>query len=145
MSISGTFGPVAFGPVHNPAIAERKRKDPPFSLRLSLEERTRLESDAAGAPLGAYIKGKLFGDALSIRVRRSGLPVEDRKALAQALALLGRSNVANNLNQLAKLAHIGALPLTRETEAELTAALADIRYVRRLLLEALGLKPERAP
>jgi len=77
-----------------------------------------------------------------VHLRRSGLAVEDRQALGQALALLGASCLSSNLNQLAHLAHIGALPITLELEAELAAALDDIRSIRRLLITALGLKPE---
>ena len=57
------------------------------------------------------------------RTRRSGLPVADREAHAQAVALLGRSRLASNLNQLARAVHIGVLPTTPETEAELLRAL----------------------
>jgi hypothetical protein len=60
--------------------------------------------------------------------------------LAQALALLGQSRLSSNLNQLAHLGNIGALPFTPEVEAELLAALEEIRAIRRLLLTALGLK-----
>lgn len=116
----------------------------PFSLRLSAPERERLLSEAAGAPLGPYIRAKLLGDGVPLRTRRSGLPVEDRKSLGQALALLGRSRLSSNLNQLAHLANIGALPVTPELESELSEALADIREIRRLLVTALGLKPEGA-
>lgn len=34
----------------------RKPYDPPFSLRLSFEERARLTEQAEGQPLGAYIR-----------------------------------------------------------------------------------------
>lgn len=118
---------------------------PPFSLRLSLAERERLSDEAAGAPLGTYIKAKVLGGVPPLRMRRSGLALEDRKALAQALALLGRSHVANNLNQLAHAANSGSLALTPETESDLTAALEAVREMRTLLLTALGLKPEGAP
>lgn len=114
----------------------------PFSLRLSEDERARLTDEAKGAPLGSYIKAKVLGSALPVRLRRSGLAVEDRQALAQALALLGASRLSSNVNQLAKLANIGALPVTLELEAELSAALADIQQIRRLLVAALGLKAE---
>ncbi len=126
------------------AVKRRKKRLPPFSLRLSSEDRARLAMEAAGAPLGAYIKAKVLGSTVPLRLRRTGLAVEDRTALAQALALLGRSRIANNLNQLAHLANVGALPMTVETEAELCAALSDVRDVRRLLMTALGLKVEAA-
>lgn len=119
-----------------------KRRPAPFSLRLSEAERARLVDEAKGAPLGAYIKAKLLGSALPVRTRRSGLAVQDRQALAQALAALGASRLSSNINQLAKLANIGALPVTPELEAEFASALVDIHEIRRLLVSALGLKAE---
>ena len=121
-------------------IGKRKRPSP-FCIRLSEDERARLTSEAAGLPLGAYIKAKALGDK-PLRTRRTGLAVEDRQALAKALALLGRSRLSSNLNQLAHAANIGSLPMTPETKAELLAALRDVREMRRLLMTALGLKPE---
>lgn len=75
-----------------------------------------------------------------MKLRRSGLPIKDRRSLAKLLALLGRSRLASNLNQLAHIANIGALPATPETEAELREAVAAVRDLRRLLIVALGLE-----
>jgi len=127
----------------NKRAGSRKKRTSPFAIRLSREERTRLEQEAAGAPLGTYIKAKALGTPLPMR--RSGLTIEDRMALARALALLGQSHLSNNLNQLAKLANIGSLPFTPEIEEELLAALADVREVRHLPVEALGLREGAAP
>ncbi|WP_171098166.1 hypothetical protein [Ruegeria sp. HKCCD7255] len=50
-----------------------KGKTPaPFSLRLTFEERAKLEEAANGLPLGAYIKAKLFGEDLE-KVRRRNI------------------------------------------------------------------------
>ena len=143
MSLTNTFNlqRVALHLISNP-----KRRPAPFSIRLSESERARLVVEAAGAPLGSFIKSKVLGTPLpTVRVRRTGLAVEDRKALAQVLALLGRSRLANNLNQLAYLANVGALPFTPEIEAELAVAVSEIRNMRRLLLVALGMKAEVLP
>ena len=56
--------------------------------------------------------------------------------------MLGSSRIANNLNQLAHAANVGALPVSPELEADLMATLAEVREIRRLLLVALGLKPD---
>ncbi|SDD21608.1 MobC domain-containing protein [Belnapia rosea] len=141
MSLSEHFSATNF----NPGTTGPKKRPAPFSLRLSPDERARLAVEAAGAPLSTYIKAKVLGDAPPLRLRRSGLAVEDRQALAKALALLGRSRLSSNLNQLAHLANVGALPVTPETEAELTEALAEIREIRRLVMVALGLKPGGSP
>jgi hypothetical protein len=137
LAIEGRPAPVSKKPQRN--------RPAPFSIRLSNDERARLAAEAAGAPLGAYIKAKVLGTSLPIRVRRTGLAVEDRTALAKTLALLGQSRISNNLNQLAHLGNVGALPITPETEGELRATLEEVRDMRHLLLAALGLKPEDAP
>lgn len=124
-------------------ILPSKKRTSPFAIRLSRDQRARLEREAAGAPLGTYIKAKALGTPLPMR--RSGLIIEDRAAFARALALLGQSRLSNNLNQLANLANIGALPFTPEIEEELREALADVRQVRSLLVEALGLRENAAP
>ena len=112
----------------------------PFSMRLTPEERVRLEAEAAGIPLGSYIRAKVLGEPPPVKLRRSGLPTKDRRSLAKLLSLLGRSRLSSNLNQLAHLANIGALPVTPETESFLRMALADVHEARRLLVMALGLE-----
>lgn len=125
-----------------PQTDVRRKRSAPFSLRLSPEERARLAIEAAGAPLSAYIKAKVLGSDASGPIRRSGRTVEDRQALAKALALLGKSHLSANLNQIARAVNMGTLPVTPETEQELYAALRDVRELRRLLIAGLGLKPE---
>ena len=144
MSLSGGFRKSAERQ-RQEAAKEQPKRLPPFSLRLSDEERQMLIVEADGAPLGTYIKAKVLGDARPLRMRRTGGAVEDRQALGQVLAMLGRSRLASNLTQLAHLAHVGALALTPETEAELREAYRDIRDIRRLLLTALGMRPEDGP
>lgn len=119
------------------AAAPRKKRMPPLSLRLTVAERERLTREAAGAPLGPYIRAKALGGP-PLRGRRSGVSVQDRQAMAKALALLGSSRLSGNISQLARLAHIRALPVSPGTGAELRAALADVRAIRRLLMTALA-------
>jgi hypothetical protein len=93
-----------------------ERTIPPFSLRLTFEERAKLERDAAGMALGAYIRSRLL-DAETVAPRKRGkFPVKDHQALAQLLGLLGQSRLANNVNQLARAANTGSLAVTPDTE-----------------------------
>lgn len=112
----------------------------PFSIRLSAEEKSRLEAEAQGMPLGTYIKAKALN---GVPLKRASA-VEDRRSLAQALALLGKTHYANNLNQLAHLANLGALPLTPEVMEELEGTLRLIGEVRALLLKAMGVRKDGA-
>ena len=115
-----------------------KTSPPPFSLRLTFEERAILETAAAGMPVGAYIRERLFGSEVSHRKPRGKAPVKDHRALAQVLGALGASRLSSNLNQLAKAAHMGALPVTPETEAELKSACEAVGEMRHALVTALG-------
>ena len=125
-------------PKRNP----RKKTPPPFSLRLSKDERAKLEEAAAGMPLGPFIKAKLLDGNLSPRRTRGQAPVKDHAALARALGLLGNLRLANNLNQLAKAANKGALPLSPEVEEELMATCAAVLAIRMELMKALGYEGE---
>ena len=113
---------------------------PPFSLRLTFEERAKLEEAANGMPLGAYIKAALFdGDLKKVR-RRGHQPVKDHQALARVLAALGSSRLSSNLNQLARAANTGTLPVHPETEADLRKACQEVMALRADLITALGLE-----
>jgi len=143
MSLAGTFESSA---TSAPPRLPRERRAAPFSLRLSEAERERLIAEANGVALGAFIKARLFDRHVpsdtTRRVRRS-TAVKDEAALAQALALLGSSHMASNLNQLARAANLGILPVTPETEASLVEAAETVRELRRLLMRALGFRSER--
>jgi hypothetical protein len=120
-------------------------KAPPtifVSLRLTFEDKARLQRDAAGMPISEYMRWRLFDPNNPTPRRRGKNPVKDHKALAQALGLLGQSRISSNLNQLARSASTGSLPITPDTEAALMDAVAEVREIRRLLIEALNLGAE---
>lgn len=117
--------------------SDKKKYPPPFSLRLTYEERARLEQDAAGRPLGAYIREQLFGENVSPRKKSGNRPVQDQEALGRVLGALGGSRLSSNLNQLAKAVNTGSLPVTPETEADLQQACRDVSTMREELVQAL--------
>ncbi|WP_306120906.1 MULTISPECIES: hypothetical protein [unclassified Roseitalea] len=123
----------------------RAKYPPPFSLRLTYEERAQLEEAAAGKPLGAYIREKLLGGDVTPRKKSGNRPVKDAEALGRVLGALGESRLSSNLNQLAKASNSGSLPVTPETELELWAACQEVRALRADLLRALGKSPEGGP
>lgn len=114
------------------------RKTIPVTLRLTQAERERLENMAAGMTLSAYIRACLFAKEERRRQRRPGSVVADKKAVAEALALLGQSRIANNLNQLAYQANIGALVIEGRERAKIEEAYAHVLSLRALLVAALG-------
>ena len=111
----------------------------PFCLRLTPEERAMLEHEAAGLPLGEYIRDRVFDVNRAKRRSRNKRPAKDHRLLSQLLGELGRSRLSNNLNQLAKTANCGLLILTPEVKTALLNACADIRHIRDALMKSLGL------
>ncbi len=57
--------------------------------------------------------------------------------------MLGKSRLSANMNQIAKAANRGTLPLTPDLVGDLNAACSDIKYMRWLLVSSLGLKPKQ--
>ncbi|MDJ1007371.1 MAG: hypothetical protein QNJ13_06045 [Paracoccaceae bacterium] len=123
-----------------PTKPDKKKYPPPFSLRLTYEERARLEQDAAGRPLGAYIRAQLFGENVSPRKKSGNRPVQDQEALGRVLGALGGSRLSSNLNQLAKAVNTGSLPVTPEIESDLQQACRDVTAMRKELVRALDPK-----
>lgn len=113
---------------------------PPMSIRLSQSEREVLSRLAGDMPLSTYVKAVVFANEKPIRLRRTHAPIEDKKALSKALGLLGQSRIASNLNQLARSANIGTLPITPDVEDDIKAACAHVSDIRSLLIEALGMR-----
>lgn len=91
-------------------------------------------------PLGAYIRGRLFEGQPTKKRRRRKRPIKDHQALGKLLGELGKAKLANNLNQLAKAVNSGSLPVTPDTEKALREACAEVQWLRKTLLEALGLQ-----
>lgn len=117
-----------------------EEKAKPFSIRLTEKEKAFLKEKAAGVPIGKFIRSLILDENIRDRTAKRQYPIRDGKALGQVLGLLGQSHLSNNLNQLAKAANLGALPVTIETEVDLKQACAAVTEMRRLLLVALGIR-----
>ena len=144
--VSKAFGKASTGPSSPPRQRRKRQGSPLFTMRLTPEERSRLEQDAGETPLATYIKFRLFNnvpDLATYRVRPpGGRPATDTQLIAKLLAALGEARLANNLNQLAKAANMGTLDVSADTEKELLAACAEVHAMRRDLIAALGLKAQ---
>ena len=129
------------------AKPEAKKADypPPFSLRLTYEERARLDAERGSKTLAAYIRERLFGVDAAPRKKRGNSPVQDKEALGRMAGALGQSRLSQNMNQLAKAVNSGSLPVTPETEAEIKEACREISEMRKELLAALGKVPGSEP
>lgn len=123
---------------HKPRRKGTRRSDvSPVTLRLTADERERLEELAVGMTLSAYIRACVFSQEEKRRKRRPKDTVADKKALAECLALLGHSRMASNLNQLAYHANVGALVVDDEVKEQITESYEGIKEMRALLIAAL--------
>ncbi|BBK40433.1 hypothetical protein STVA_04530 [Allostella vacuolata] len=146
MPLTDGFNCNAKLPSHNKHAARNGRqKTRPFSIRLTEDERRHLEAAAGSVPIGAYVRQRLLGESQQRRPTRSRVVVRDQVAIAGLLAELGQSRLTSNLNQLAKAANIGALPVTPDAEKELLDACANVRQMRDALMRALGLREAAGP
>lgn len=128
-------------PVQEPDTPEKKKeKIPPFSLRLTKEERQLLESLAGGMPLGTYIRSRIFKGNVTPRRTRGRVPVKDHQLLARLLGALGKSGMSDNLSILVEADKSGSLPVAGDIEAEIREACAHVAHMRSDLLRALGLR-----
>ena len=122
------------------ALSKVRKRPAPLSLRLTQEERHRLEAQAGSMPLGAYIKSVVFDDdAPKYRKRRTSPPAEQR-LIAEVLARLGSTRTASNLNQIAKHLNQGTLVIDEQLAADLHRAVAEVAWMRATLVQALGLE-----
>jgi len=98
--------------------------------------------EAGDLPLSIYILERLLGTERTPRTTCQTRPVAAHQDLARVLRALGQSRQASSLNQLARSARTGVLPMTPDVIAELTAACRAVQEMRDRLILALGLGPE---
>lgn len=113
----------------------------PFSLRLTREQRRRLDAEAGSQTLGEYVRSCLFENPTPQK-RTFRRPVQDEQALSSVLGALGQSRLSSNLNQIAKAVHNGSLPVSKETEQAIIDACLSVKSMSNNLTQALGLSTE---
>lgn len=113
------------------------------TLRVTPEEKERLQRDAGRQSVSAYVRSRLLGDDAKPRRTKGNYPVKDHEALAKVLRALGHSNLAQEFDMLKWASEDGAILIDRETAGAIRNACADIKKMRDDLVAALGLRPKR--
>ena len=121
-----------------PKLSSAKRQ-PPLSLRLTVDQRVELEKKANGMPLGTYVKCQIFG---AKAVPRKRTAIQDYELLARVLSALGKTDVFTNLSAVAERIESGDLVLSAEQKEQITLACMLVMEIRRDLITALGVKVE---
>ncbi|MCG8323046.1 MAG: hypothetical protein MI921_26335 [Cytophagales bacterium] len=138
----GAFSAASTGGVEAVPVEpkEKKARAVYVSLRVTPEEKARLEHEAAGMSISAYVRERVFGEAARPRKTRGKFPVKDHEALARVLRALGRSNLAQDFDALSWAVRDGSVHLDPESARALQQACAEISAMHRDLITALGLK-----
>ena len=113
---------------------------PPFSIRFSWEQRDKLDELAGDQSWGGYIKWLVFSKQAA---HKQAPAIQDRKALGRLLGALGKSRISSNINQLAKAANSGSLPVNEEVTKALNNAVRSIEWMKITLIEGMGLKAHK--
>lgn len=121
----------------------KAKRPAPYSLRLSDSERAYLKSKAGKLSVHAYIRARIFDDDAPVPSNRKQPRVSDMQALSKVLGGLGRSKIANNLNQIAKAINNGALVVPDGIAQDLSDAVFQIAEMRSDLIKALGLREKQ--
>ena len=118
--------------------SEKRHRQKILAIRFNEAERQAVQTraDVAGLSTAGYLRAVAL-DAKPLRASRR--PPVDRAELAFLLADIGK--IGSNINQLAKLANLGGWP----EHEDLRQAVADIRWMRDVLLKALGYTPPASP
>jgi len=113
---------------------------PPFSIRFSWDQRAELDRLSDGQSWGGYIKDVLFVKKQRPYYSGYASKVQDRKILAKLLGALGNSRIASNINQLAKAANSGSLPVNEDVISAIMRSVRAIDWMKVALIEGMGLK-----
>lgn len=124
-----------------PVKAKRRRRAP-FSIRLSDDERAKLERKAGKRSLGSYARAKLLGDDQQPRRTAAAKPSIDYALLGQALGKLGKSEQVSCLFLLLVAAEENRVTVSEKDRAALHDACTGVREMRAALMGALGLRDD---
>lgn len=114
--------------------------DKRLTIRFTDAEYRALETCAGTTPVSRFVRETLLQSKAS--KRRKAVAQVDKAGLAQAIGLLGKSDLHRSLSKLAQAAELGALPLDDQTQARLEEAFLNIKDMRKALLEALGARED---
>ena len=109
----------------------------PFSMRLSVEERARLDALAGDMPMGAYVRSRLF-DTPSPRHHKMRRFDVDKSLLKKLVRELGRQHISSRLHRIMDAIDDGDLEVGDKLELELRYLCSELRHLRRNIRKAVG-------
>lgn len=127
--------------IFNHASLDTPKPKPCYvTVRVTPEEKERLEKEAAGTSISAHVRDRLFGDDVKLRRTRGRFPVKDYEALSRVLRAFGKANLYNNLHLILLALEEQRIAMEPQLEAELRDTFAVVCQMREDLVLALGLQ-----
>ncbi len=126
----------------NPCPERPAKHPPPYTIRFTWEQREELNRLTEGEPWAPFIKQVVFSKEF-LPPTPKVTPIQDKKLLARLLGTIGKSRIAANINQLAKAANSGSLPVSEDVSKSIMEACQAIFWIRDTLINAMGMKPQR--
>ena len=118
----------------------KKANPSPISIYFNWSQLDELDAMRQGQKRGTFIKEAVFSAGKRLIKRYAET---DRILIAKVLAALGKSRISSNINQLAKAANSGSLPVNEEVQKALLDACITIEWMKVTLIKAMGVKPQR--
>jgi hypothetical protein len=145
--LAGVFNHEAVLPVPKPSRRKVAKSTLPVSIRVTAEEKARLQEMAGSLAVSSYIRQRLFDDAaVVVRAKRyqkkPRQPHIDHAQIAQLLGMFGQSELARSMLALSLAVQMGELEASAEVETKITQACTEIHDIKVALIMALGIKPQ---
>lgn len=124
--------------VETPLYAMPKLPDHRITIRLKPDEYALMMAKAGNKPLSTFLRNLALETAVKRRNAYTPAPVEDKKALSQALALLGQHKLVSAFKKAGKGIENGVQPGDDETKLLLHECRDLLDRIHKLLMRALG-------
>lgn len=125
---------------------KRRKRVPSISIRVTEEEKARLQEMAGAMAVSGFIRQTLLGDDVAKRPRRyikkQRKPDIDHTEIARLLGMFGQSELGRSMLALSLAEQTGDLDVTPEVSYKLEQACDDIHEIKVALIMALGIKPQ---
>lgn len=113
---------------------------PRVTISLSEEDHAKVVELADGMALSAYIRPLALGQTVRLPGGPPSVSINAKKILPEILGLLGRSRIANNLNQLTDKNNICAFEMNEFYELRLTKLISTLVKFGNCWSKPLGTK-----
>ena len=121
----------------------------PLSIRVTKEEKARIQNLAGNMAVGNFIRQRVLGDDEDVKRpkrhrKKQYKPKLEHVELARLLGMFGQSELAQGILALSLVAQSGELDVTPDVSSQISSACAEIQEMKNMLIVALGVMPQES-